>query len=147
MQINKDLLPELNYCWASMSSDYTIKTIKAVEQLPINSQVRSNGNKLSVTSDGIKIGAGVNNVLISGQIYWYTNCSGSEGVLYIYKNNQLMTANSHRITDDYEHQASATITIPVAEGDIINLRVINNHKTALIKNYPTGTFLIVTVLN
>ena len=145
--INESLLPkEINYCWASMSGDYTIQTINTQETLPINTKTMSSGSKLNVTSDGIVIGAGISAVMVSAQVYWYSNCADSEGIIYISKNGQNLYANNHRITDLYEHQASATVTIPVVEGDVIRLKVTNNHKTALIKNYYSGTFLIVTAI-
>lgn len=135
-----------NHLVGMMANDYTINTINTIETLPINSVVRSYGNKLTLDNNGIRIGAGVNVVLITASVYWYTNSSNSEGVIYIYKNNGNVVTKNTRLADDYEHTQMVAIPIEVAEGDHIYLRVNNNDKKSLIKNYNSGTYLSVVVI-
>jgi hypothetical protein len=146
VEVNGIDILEKNALSAGLSSDYTVAAASTYYQLPVNTLITSVGNKLSVVSNGIKIGAGISYVLASGQIYWYTGVANTECVTYIYKNSTLEATHSTRLTDNYEHTATATVLIPVSEGDIINMRVSTNAAGGLIKNYANGTFLTVVAL-
>ena len=145
--INKKMLPELNYIVAYMSDNYTIKTIATQETLPINSIKYKVGDKLTIANNGIVIGKGVSEILVSAQVYWYTSVSNSEGILYIAKNGQNYTVSNRKFTDNYEHQTTPTIIIPVQEGDVITLKVRNDSNKSVISYYDSGTFLNVIAID
>lgn len=135
-----------NLIKATMSNDYTIQTANTNEILPIDTASFKVGNKLSVTSNGIKIGKGVSVIKTSGQIYYYTNVSGSESVSSIVKNTAQLANHNHRLTDNYEHITLPECYVNVSENDMIYLRANLSVNGGLIKNYVSGTFLNVEVI-
>ena len=147
MKINEKMLPKTNYIVACMSSNYTINATQTQETLPLNIYRYKVGEELSVENNGIVIGKGISEILVSAQVYWYTNVSNSEGLLYIAKNGQNYTVSNRKFTDNYEHQTTPTIVIPVQEGDIITLKVRNDNSKPVISYYDSGTFLNVIAIN
>ena len=147
MRINEKLLPEVNYVVASMASNYTINAINTQETLPLTLTKYGVGNKLTVSNNGVVIGKGVSKVLVSAQVYWYTTVSGSEGIVYIAKNGQNYSISNRKFADNYEHQVTPTIAIPVQEGDIITLKVLNQQNKSVISYYDSGTFLNVVAID
>lgn len=147
MKINELLLPKTNYIVACMSSNYTINATQTQETLPLNIYRYKVGEELSVENNGIVIGKGISEILVSAQVYWYTSVSNSEGIIYIAKNGQNYTVSNRKFTDNYEHQTTPTIIIPVQEGDIITLKVRNDNSKALISYYDSGTFLNVIAIS
>lgn len=136
----------VNIIKATMSNDYTIQTANTNETLPIDTAYYQLGNKLSVTSNGIKIGKGVSVIKASGQIYYYTNVSGSESVSSIVKNTTQLANHNHKLTDNYEHITLPECYVNVSENDMIYLRTNLSAAGGLIKNYVQGTFLNVEVI-
>lgn len=147
MKLNEKLLPKLNYMVACLSSNYTIRAIATQETLPLNRFKYKNGDKLSIANNGIVIGKGISEVIVSAQVYWYTNVRSSKCIIYITKNDSIFTTTNTKFTDDYEHQVAPTVVIPVQEGDVINLKVRNNSNKSLISYYDTGTFLNVIAID
>ena len=145
--VNNRLLNQLgSYMKGTMTDDYIIQQAGTVETLPIDTSYAKVGN-LTNSNNGIRIGAGIHTVLVSGNIYLYTNVpSTGSSIGYIYKNNQNMCTVNIRNSGNYLHLALPTITLSVTEGDIIYLK-INTPEALLVKNYQNGTFLNVTVLN
>lgn len=147
MKINEKMLPKTNYIVACMSSNYTINATQTQETLPLNIYRYKVGEELSVENNGIVIGKGISEILVSAQVYWYTSVSNSEGIIYIAKNGQNYTVSNRKFTDNYEHQSTPTIIIPVQEGDIITLKVRNDNSKAVISYYDSGTFLNVIAIS
>lgn len=137
-----------NIMTAGLTDDYTTTNLSDLETLKINKVFCSCGDKLTITEEGIKIGDGVSKVKVSGQIYFYTNVTKTgDSIAAIYKNNKQMVIHNQRFTDNYEHITLPEKLIDVIKGDIINLAVRSEKATGvLIKNYETGTFLTVEVV-
>ena len=133
---------------AGLTDDYTTADPSNFEKLKTNKVFCSCGDKLTITEEGIKIGDGVSKVMVSGQIYFYTNVSmNGDSVAVICKNNKQIISHNQKLTDNYEHIALPEKLIDVKKGDIINLVVKSEKATGtLIKNYEDGTFLTVEVV-
>lgn len=145
---NLEVTSKKNIMTAGLTDDYTTTDLSDLETLKINKVFCSCGDKLTITEEGIKIGDGVSKVKVSGQIYFYTNVTKTgDSIAAIYKNNKQIVIHNQRFTDDYEHITLPEKLIDVIKGDIINLAVRSEKATgALIKNYETGTFLTVEVV-
>ena len=131
---------------AIMSEDYTINGVSTIEMLPLDTVNTQKGTKLTVENGGVKIGKGINYVLASGNVYWYTNVQNRETITYIYKNDSNQSTTNCYYTSNQEHTTLPMVIIPVQEGDIINLRVQAQGAASplpVIKSYGTGTFLTV----
>ena len=133
---------------AGLTDDYITADLSDLEKLKINKVFCSCGDKLTITEEGIKIGDGVSKVKVSGQIYFFTNVTKTgDSIAAIYKNNKQIVIHNQRFTDNYEHITLPEKLIDVIKGDIIKLAVRSEKATgALIKNYETGTFLTVEVV-
>lgn len=136
-----------NIMTAGLTDDYTT-TSTNYEKININKVFCNNGDKLTIAEKGIKIGAGVSKVKVSGQIYFYTNskksCEGASG--YIEKNGDTVVAHNQRGAFEYVHVALPEKIIDVKEGDVIGLGVVSKQDATVIKNYENGTFLTVEVV-
>lgn len=136
-----------NIMTAGLTDDYTT-TRTNYEKININKVFCVSGDKLTITEEGIKIGAGVSKVKVSGQIYFYTNskksCEGASG--YIEKNGDTVVAHNQRGAFEYVHVALPEKVIDVKEGDVIGLGVVSKQDATVIKNYENGTFLTVEVI-
>lgn len=130
-----------------MNNDYTIPAVDTNYKLPIDTIEASSGSSLTIYNDGIRIGAGVSKILVSANVYCYTNVANVEMLVYLYRNEGLIVVNNTKLIDDYEHIQMPMTPMTVSEGDIISLRVRQQGGTSpLIKNYSTGTMLNVVVI-
>lgn len=105
----------------------------------------SKGNKFSVTSDGgIKIGAGVDKVLVNAQVYFYTGSNHTDGKhVYIYKNSTAVGRGSRRDNYNYIFIPAGPITFDVVENDVIYLYCNNDANVDTV----IGEGLINTYMN
>lgn len=136
-----------NFLIGIMANDFTFQTLNTTETMPIDTIYSSNGNSLTISNNGIKIGAGVHHVLVSAQIYAYTNVANNEFITYIYQNNGNTLTNNTWLLDNYEHIQMPSYPLEVAENDIIYLKARSQHTLGTVKNYASGTFLSVVVLD
>lgn len=145
---NLEVTSKKHVMTAGLTDDYITADLSDLEKLKINKVFCSCGDKLTITEEGIKIGDGVSKVKVSGQIYFFTNVTKTgDSIAAIYKNNKQIVIHNQRFTDNYEHITLPEKLIDVIKGDIINLAVRSEKATgALIKNYETGTFLTVEVV-
>lgn len=139
---------------ARMTDNYTMTNNTDQQVLPVNHIISSTGDKLSITNSGIKIGPGIDYVMVSAQIYFYTNVlttNDTIGYIRRYRDGSYSTIVTHneRFADNYEHMTLGTRIVAVQEGDVISLSVQNNTaKTTLIQGtYDTGTFLTVQAVS
>lgn len=136
-----------NVMTAGLTDDYTT-TRTNYEKIKINKVFCVSGDKLTITEEGIKIGAEVSKVKVSGQIYFYTNLNSSvkNASGYIEKNGTTVVAHNQRGDFEYAHVALPEKVIDVKEGDVIGLGVVSKQDATVIKNYENGTFLTVEVV-
>lgn len=139
---------ERNILTAIMTNDYTINTANTLLELPIDKLASKVGTKLSLSNNGIKIGAGINHIKVSGQVYWGT-VNGKSGSINLLKNNvstrfvdNNMTYNRNNI-----HQNIFSGVVAVVENDVIKLGVNLDTAGISIRNANTGTFLTVEVVD
>lgn len=105
----------------------------------------SKGTKLSITDDGgIKIGAGVDKVLVNAQIYFFTGSNHADGKnVYIYKNDTAVCRGARRDNYNYIFIPAGSVLIDVAENDVIYLYAKNDIDGATV----IGEGLINTYIN
>lgn len=138
-----------NYLQASMTSDQTLSTVNTNITLNLNSVTRSAGNKLSLntTNHRVIIGAGVNYVRVSGQMYVYTVGTNGGKNIYIYKNDSIIDRGLANMTNNYNTVMVPPTIIPVAQNDYITLRAQSqNGTTTVISRESYTTFLLVEVI-
>lgn len=136
-----------NVMTARMENDFTMANADTRYKLPIDTVVESVGSKLTLSNNGIRIGSGINYVLASAQVYWYTGVTGTECIAYIYNNTTIQTTHDTKVSDDYEHASLPSKLIKVSEGDVISLQVYQQQNGGgLVKNYDNGTFLTVIAI-
>lgn len=139
---------EKNILTAGLTSNYTVQTAGTLEVLPINKQFTKIGSKLTVTTNGIKIGADINHIKISGQVYWYTGTNGANVSINLMKNGSTrFIDNNMKNIGTYIHQNIFSGIIAVSQNDVINLAINSSVASAVISNYNTGTYLTVEVVD
>ena len=94
----------------------------------------SKGNKFSVTSDGgIKIGAGVDKILVNAQIYFFTGSNHQDGKnVFVYKNSTSVGRGSRRDNYNYILIPCGPVLVDVVENDVIYLYCNNDANVATV---------------
>lgn len=146
--IEEDINLTRNFMILNMTSDYSIKATKTPETLPLNKIEASNGSKLTLSGNAIKIGSGVKYVKISANAYFYEGTCAGLKVTSIYKNDkEIVNVNVNASNSGgYLHMPIPSKIISVTEGDLIKL-MIQGEVEDRIRNYPQGTFLCVEVVD
>ena len=136
-----------NFIKVSMYSDLTLTSadMTIVKFDKVDEQL---GDGLSLTEDGgIKIGKGISAIRVVGQAYYYTGTPDGIKTVYLYRNSaQISTTNYSEPTAQYTHLNTPSLCMKVNEESIIYLKVKGNVGDKF-KNYNTGTFLTVEVIN
>lgn len=138
-----------NFLQASMTSDQTLSTAGTNIELNLNSVTRSAGNKLTLntTSHRVIVGAGVNYVRVSGQIYVATVGSNGTKNAYIYQNDAIRSRGLANLTTNYNTIVVPPCILPVVENDYFILRAQSqNGTTTVISRESYSTFLLVEVV-
>lgn len=120
MQDNIEEAISPNIITAGLVSNVKLTTTNNTK-LPLSARANV-GDKLTISNGGIKIGAGVTYVKVSGQVY--VDTSGGAGIKkgIIYKNNnQVATDGLNGSANAYTTIAIPTFLLQVAENDIIYL--------------------------
>lgn len=113
--------------------------------IPLNS-IDSNSNNLTLSNNGIRIGAGISKILVSGNVFYLSNTNNS----YLWTSIRNQTANKELsiAIDNYNTYFASTSHSPklveVSEGDIIKLFKIDN-STGTIRA-GANTYLTVEVI-
>lgn len=90
-------------------------------KLTLTEKVR-NGSLLSISNGGIRIGAGVTKVEVSGNVYFSTGMNSGDSLRsFIYKNDEVIAHNFNRCSGTYEDRPISPVLLNVSEGDIIYL--------------------------
>ena len=123
-----------------LSSQYSY-TSNAAKKLTLTKD-SSQGSNLTVSDGGVKIGAGISHVFVSGQVYFFTGSNHADGKLcLLYKNNTVISATHNRQSYNYIMTTGSCI-IPVSEGDVIYLYCQNDtSSTTVIQNGKQYTYL------
>ena len=80
------------------------------------------GDKLSISDGGIKIGAGVTQVEVSGNVYFSTGVQEGDSIRsLIYLNDTSIVHNFNRAGGTYEDRPISPFLVNVSKGDIIYL--------------------------
>ena len=110
---------------ATKSDNQTVVGNNTVTKYLLDSEITSNGTKLTFnpTNSEITIGAGVNFVELSAQVYVFTRGTNSLKDLYIYLNEQQVARCVMPINNDYQSIAIPSLIVAVQENDKITLRV------------------------
>lgn len=115
---------------ASISDNYKIQANATYEQLILDtSNVKGTGFSVitennNVNKGGIKIGAGIEKVLISAKVVFNTVSAGTKW-LSIYKNNSVIVAFP-AVISDRNALVIPDIQIDVAQNDVVVARVQGN---------------------
>ena len=138
-----------NYLQASMTSDQTLSTANTNITLNLNSVTRSAGSKLTLntTTHRIIIGAGVNYVRVSGQIYIATLGTASGKNVYLYQNETIRCRGIANLTTSYNTIVLPPCILPVAENDYFTMRALSQSgTTTVVSRESYTTFLLVEVI-
>lgn len=138
-----------NFLQAAMTSDQTLSTANTNITLNLNSVTRSAGNKLSLntTNHRVIIGAGVNYVRVSGQIYISTLGTASGKNVYLYQNDTIKCRGIANLTTSYNTIVLPPCILPVVENDYFILRAQSQSgTTTVISRESYTTFLLVEVI-
>lgn len=138
-----------NFLQASMTSDQTLSTANTDITLNLNSVTRSAGSKLTLntTTHRIIIGAGVNYVRVSGQMYIATLGTASGKNVYLYQNESIRCRGIANLTTSYNTIVLPPCILPVAENDYFTLRALSQSgTTTVVSRESYTTFLLVEVI-
>lgn len=112
--------PETSKLMAVFTGTTTISSTAHVK-LSLTEKVR-NGGLLTISNGGIRIGAGVTKVEVSGNVYFSTGMSSGDSLRsFIYKNDEVIAHNFNRCSGTYEDRPISPVLLSVTEGDIIYL--------------------------
>lgn len=101
------------------------------------------GVGFSQGANAIRITAGIDAIIASGQIYYFTNTANSKITQTIRLNgDDIALINRHTGTSNYQTYSFGTIMIPVSEGDVVSMTA-RNETTAncVIGANATNTWL------
>lgn len=118
----KNLQLDENYVILGMNADVNLSTTES--KIAFNKTVRNKGELLSVSSNGVKIGAGVSRVKISANISLNPRSSSTATELIRIWRNNTMTQHyfpAININGGASHTSIAEYEIEVSEGDVIYL--------------------------
>lgn len=134
---------DLQYCVATISSSQAISSNYTIN---LNSIDRSNGN-FSLSNGGIRIGAGINSIRVSGSIF-VDGWAGSSNYLWgqIKKNNVVISTSIVGSTASYLSSSIASTIIPVQEGDIIYI-IADGGSGGNLRTGASNTFLCIEKIN
>ena len=115
--------------------------------IPFNA-ILSNTDKLSLSNNGIKIGKGISNVLVSGNVFLAANSNNS----YLWTATKKIASNGNYdigiAIDNYNTYFASTSHSPhiidVKEGDIIKILKIDDNDGTIRAN--ANTYLTVEVM-
>ena len=128
-----------NIMTATLSSNETLSST-SYTILPLSSS-SSIGTKLSISNDGIKIGAGVTKVKVSAKASFNNNATGLKW-LTIFKNTDAFIANPHNLSAR-GMVYSPTVMIDVQQNDILYME-IQGASGDIIRGGP-GNYTTMTV--
>lgn len=149
-QLNTKIELAENYITITGNGDVTYNVNQwEFKKIELNTIEATNGTKLTLSENGIKIGAGINNIRLSG-LFGSWSCTSGSFEIHIRKNNNLMKAIYYsKITQNgAESIALPALIIPVQENDIIKLGI--NCGTAgnyQILTRSSVTYLTAQVIN
>lgn len=125
------------------TSSTTISSTAHVK-LSLTEKVR-NGSLLTISNGGIRIGAGVTKVEVSGNVYFSTGMNESDSLRsFIYKNDEVIAHNFNRCSGTYEDRPISPVLLSVTEGDIIYL--YGSNATAGRGIITENNYLVVKVI-
>lgn len=107
------------------------------------------GTKLSITADGgVKIGAGVDKILVNAQVYFFTGSNHQDGKnVFIYKNTTSVGRGARRDNYNYIFIPAGPFLLDVEENDVIYLYCSNDvNGSTVIGNGVMNTFMNVLVV-
>lgn len=112
--------PETSKLMAVFTGTTTISSTSHVK-LSLTEKVR-NGSLLSISNGGIRIGAGVTKIEVSGNVYFTVGMNEGDSIRsFIYKNDEAIVHNYNRSNGTYEDRPISSFLVDVTEGDIIYL--------------------------
>lgn len=116
-----------------LESKLSYTSTKNTQKIPLILS-SSKGNKFTVTTDGgIKIGAGVDKILVNAQIYFFTGSNHTDGKnVYIYKNDTAVCRGARRDNYNYIFIPAGPVLIDVVENDVIYLYANNDSNVATV---------------
>lgn len=134
---------DLQYCIATISSSQTISSNYTIS---LNSIDRSNGN-FSLSNGGIRIGAGINSIRVSGSVF-VDGWPGSSNYLWgqIKKNSTIISGSIVGSTASYLSAPISSTIISVEEGDIIYL-IADSGAGGNLRIGADNTFLCIEKIN
>ena len=127
-----------------LSAKLSYTSTKNNQKIPLTLS-SSKGAKFSITSDGgIKIGAGVDKILVNAQVYFFTGSNHADGKnVYIYKNSTAVGRGSRRDNYNYIFIPAGPVLVDVVENDVIYLYCNNDSNVATV----IGEGLVNTYMN
>lgn len=135
-----------NILKASLTSDYTISST-GEKKLTLATNNYQDGSALSISNGGIKIGAGITKVKVSGSVYFSASTNAGDSLRAVIKQNSDTVGISFAragTNGTYETRSIVPVPITVQENDIIYLYC--NNATAGQGKVASGsynTYLIV----
>lgn len=143
-------LAEVNYVHASMSSNQTLSSSDNTT-LNLDTVVRRKGWRLTLDAakHGVVVGAGVNNVEVFAEAYFFTQTTQAGKNIYVINtgangSRATMARGLLNITTNYNTVCTFEI-FSVSEGDVITIEAVANSGTVIAAEYYT-TKLIVRAL-
>lgn len=124
---------------ASFTGNYSIQKDNTYEQLVLDASIKK-GKKLSLDDGGIKIGKGINKVLVSGKVVFNTLIAGTKW-FSIYKNSSNIAAFP-AVLSGRNALVIPDVMIEVQENDIITAKV-QGTATDVIRGNITYSYMTV----
>lgn len=123
------------------SSQTTTSTDEKVK-LALYNQI---GTKLSMSNNGVKIGAGISKVKVSGVISFVWDSPETLDVnIKILKNDTpILRINGNKVKNGGDSVSCPPVLIDVQEGDVIYMNVVSNISGNILYMYMNSTFLTV----
>lgn len=134
---------------SGLSANQTLNSTTSQNTVALSTTRYQWGVGFSQGANAILITAGINAIIASGQIYYFTNTANSKITQTIHLNSaDIALINRHTGASNYQTYSFGTIMIPVSEGDVVSMTA-RNETTAncVIGANETNTWLQLIGLN
>lgn len=135
-----------NIMTAYLSQNQVISTTTSTK-VTLNTVKEQTGSKLTLQNNSIVIGAGINHILVTGQLMISAHTTDGLRRMYIYKNSTQVARSLKNISANYETLNISSFLIPVAENDTISLYSDNATGSTTINGSSNDTYLTVEAID
>ena len=140
--VNEEIKRNVITCKLASNGNYNLNTI-----IPLN-DVTIIGDKLTYSNSKIKVGAGVNKVLVSAQMYINYSATNNKvyGFAILQGSDENISVRCQKTVEDPISVSSGTVLLNVQENDEFSMKLIASTGLSNIPINANNTFITIEVV-